>query len=138
MSEQDNNNDNQGWWIGCLATLTPFAIAIYQIVNMVKSRAVNGYGFLDILKYSAMWLVGAFVAYIIFCFVAEQIFKLMKYYKRIRIWENGEFKQFCSNHLAGSLAHFNENGDFDRKLEKVEQNLEMMKSRLRDVQKMVK
>ena len=137
--EEIDKDVNKGTSLGCFVAAVAFlslgGFAIKQISILISNRHVTGYGFLDIIKYSALWLIGAFVAYMICGWIIGKIEKHLKYKKKIREWENGKFRRYCSNTSADALSDFNSN-EIDSKLDRIEDNLKLMKNRLNEVRKM--
>ena len=138
--EEIDKDVNKDTFLGCFVAVVAFlslgGFAVKQIYILINTRHVSGYGFLDIVKYSALWLIGAFVAYMICGWIFGKIEKKLKYQKKIREWENGKFQRYCSNTCVNELYNFTPN-TIEEKLDKIEENLAMMKNKLHEVEKMV-
>ena len=129
----DNNetskNENDSGCGGCLLYLAIWGGVIYEIVNIISNRNVTGYGFWDIVKYSAIWIAVAFIV----CLILDNI---LSFYKRLKKWENNEFKDFCSNRVDNEKMTIGKSEEIERNLKEIETKIQQTENRLNEVKKM--
>jgi hypothetical protein len=135
--EEMKKDENEGEWLGCLGYLGIFGLTIYKIWSFIANRKIYGYGFLDIVKLTAIWIVGAFVACVVLVIILSAVSKVLGYRKKRRDWEEGKFRRYCTNTSIHALSGFNR-GEIERKLNRIEDNLQLVRNRLREVQKMAR